>query len=605
MKIGFLYNFFRWSNEHFPLEILYEAILVALKDEKSIKLVNFAHEVKCRDDFFVGGVVPPVDEWWMFQEDLSSIENLQFTSKIFEVDIIIGFELSPAFCRLLSLRNIDYLNFYNAPIRFLPDLLWTVSTNSKRLAQRLNKWQYDVDNCEQYINRLRIKTAPHQRLLQRNFFSGNTAVVFAQMSADSSVLLNKKFRNLYDYKEEIARITESLDNVLFIPHPAGSSNIPFMKLIRYIGRGEICNFNSYALLCSDNVKKIISLSSSIGVEAELFDKEVFFMIGPALRTGGSMVAGDAYVYTIGHVFFQKDFWLDILGLSLHEVVEKKKNFVEKDFIRNLSWRWAYTDNYYADLDKTYIIGDNIEKLKEKGNAFGINLMPLTKCETIRFNQFRQEPLYWAKGLSGVEHDGRWSDGNITRFEFLIPPNQTEGSITFWVLPFVNEAIKRQRISLTTGNYYIGKFEMSSGRLSRISIPIRKDLLNDGSIELEFHFSDAGCPYDYGMSDDRRLLGLKFVSCQFTDEIIEGVAVEPLDANEKDVLITKLEDRYIAHEEYLNKMNKKMADKAIVDQRIGELANEIEGIEKRLNAISSSTLWKFFSALRNLKNGVKR
>lgn len=529
MKIGFLYNFFRWEKGHFVLELIFEAARTALKKEANIELINFSHLYEDRSCFFKSADIPEVENWFLYQEGLADVSQFEFDNDVFDVDFVIGFELSVALCDLLSQKKIKYINFNVHPVRFLPDLLWSVSTNSEAIAEVLSRYEISLNDVTEYVNDIIINTAVHQRVLQRRFIKQDAVAIFCQWDEDSSVLVNKKFENLYDYRDQIMNMTVDYQEILFVVHPGGSNLIPLYKLIKFLGRGRICNFNSYALLSNDRVKKVITLSSSIGVESRYWGKDVSFLIGPALRAGGTMVSQNDKSYTIGQDIFAKNFWFNLLGRGDGiSVLPQVKNMIPNR-VRRLIGKWAFDEDYSVKISDVFIIGALTRKEEKAIAEMGMISRSVPSDFLVDFRKKFDEFLYWSEGLSDRETDGRWIEKRVAKLEVLLPDCVSYGGhIKLRVIPYINEYAKKQDIIWNINNGKQGILHIEDVGIHEINIPIDEKIAAYGSARVAFLFPDAVRPCDLGLSEDRRLLSVKVVTCQYCAEYIEKAKVSVLE-----------------------------------------------------------------------------
>ena len=109
-----------------------------------------------------------------------------------------------------------------------------------------------------------------------------------------------------------------------------------------------------------------------------------------------------------------------------------------------------------------------------------------------------------KGLSTREDFGRWTDSNVTEFEFT-DPLPRKFNLVIKAGTSVNLVKKDFRVKVGK-NVFITKFQTQEASL--VSIPIITDGLTRSII---FDFGNIKSPYETGTGDDTRRLGLALIS----------------------------------------------------------------------------------------------
>jgi hypothetical protein len=544
MKVGFLHNLFRYEC-HIGLEVLYEIFESCISEYSDYEVEDFWQSGR---KIFLGDV----SHWEIYQEENAEISEEMFAPELFRKNLIIGFEIPPSICHLLTLKKIPYLNFFNHSVRFLPDLLWAVSTNSYFLAKRLRCWNIKLtqDNVQTYVNNIKIHTAG-QRIAQKFLLDKGTVVIFGQTKEDSSVLSAGRFMNLYDYRKEIKQIVGETRNIIIIPHPLENDYFSLVKLVQYLGRGIITNLNSYSVLSDENVTDIITLSSSIGVESRYFGKNVHFLLGEALRVGGSMVAGDAHVFTLGQDILKNIFWqslnlaqlaypknhfrfgsiYDNLILTISNTLNKNKLpcFSQKNYFRTIFGGWAFETIEKINLQSIFVRGIKMGNKRKLAKEKGMKVDCLENKKVIDFS--KDESLSWISidGFSGAEPDGRWTDGNIARVRIPNSKLYLKGYFCFIVEPFLSGGIVSQNGEVYVDGVKKGAFNLHINSKYHMLVP-NIQIANIDEIKIEFRFMNSKSPLELGVSDDSRKLSLKFLSCEYFDDSISAFQVIMQDSN---------------------------------------------------------------------------
>ena len=115
--------------------------------------------------------------------------------------------------------------------------------------------------------------------------------------------------------------------------------------------------------------------------------------------------------------------------------------------------------------------------------------------------------------SNPEPSGTWSDAKNANILFKID-DSIEGNLTLNIEaePFINEKHPEQKIDVLVNNKIIGQLMFKWGEeinlKNRIIIP-QEIAKSDDNLLITFNFHNAQSPFNLGLSDDRRLLGLMF------------------------------------------------------------------------------------------------
>lgn len=197
---------------------------------------------------------------------------------------------------------------------------------------------------------------------------------------------------------------------------------------------------------------------------------------------------------------------------------------------------SYIVNYDSKLNQKkqtfyyFTPGNTVNEIEEIEVAFDDNAHPKLKDNGIKLNL--QEKLhkintgdyinfmtdegisYMSTGLSGIEPDGRWSNGKKINIYFR--PGNIH-SITLLLHGFVTDKNRTQNVTLFLNQHKLGKISIEykkenpneftfnippsavqSGKINRLSFNINTPLLS---------------PKDLGINQDTRLLGLSFSGIQ--------------------------------------------------------------------------------------------
>ena len=200
--------------------------------------------------FMKSGINPSERYRRIISLDEISTESLSyFTDFLGNEDFVIGYELTDLFKNILSAQGVMYVNIWLHPVRFMDDELFMIETNSTEILERLKLFDYD-----------------------KNLFY---CIVFGQTQKDKTLRSNNGLLSLLNYKEQLLMLKKKYNKVLFSRHPYASNDHHIVSTLKQMGI-NIIKENSYKLLACDRLATVATISSSIGVEAYFFNKNVFY-----------------------------------------------------------------------------------------------------------------------------------------------------------------------------------------------------------------------------------------------------------------------------------------------------------------------------------------
>ncbi|CQR71120.1 hypothetical protein SOV_46270 [Sporomusa ovata DSM 2662] len=514
-QVVFLGDFLRSPHTHFAFRVLYRLLSNPIASVTGI-MPKFFYSLTSDFNSHIRKIeeldISTTQSWIQLQEE--TVELPQWIQSLLpsEGDLVIGFEIAPSMCIWLSKHGIPYMNFFVHPVRFLPDLLFAVSTNNNAISKVLHRWSFQLDCAYDYANVLRALCIGD--IADQAFIQSGTAMFVGQTSNDASVIQAGKTVKVRDYCARIQELTAQCSDILICPHPLGMAD-QMIYLLRNLGRGTIVNFNSYSLLSNENIKLVLTLSSSLGVEAKYFNKDVHFLLGEPLRPGGAMVASDANVHSLGHSILSVDFWKQIFGLN--RLIPKgncaTSEFKAPNLFRSLFGAWAY---------------DQLDPILRRKVSVQSTVVPPRPWKQINYNNLRKQVttidfrssgnsfLYTCDGFHAAEDWGTWVDGCCA--ELIIPSEAIcqPAFIQFKLQAYVNSLLPQQHIKVTVNKQAVTEFFISLSDNQPFLINLALPEQCDNFYLLQFEIPNAKSPQELGLSDETRKLGLGFIEAAFID-----------------------------------------------------------------------------------------
>ncbi len=195
------------------------------------------------------------------------------------VDMVVGFEIPVFLLRFLAQHGIMFLDVAIDPVRFARDLFLSVRTNCAALERLLQRNEVDEEIIRTDAALLR-GYATRQGGGTIGDPQSRVAVFFGQTVVDRSLIRDGKLMRPADFALEFIKAAEGCDVLLLRPHPLEPDGAQLETLQRQIPAASKTSASSYALLASENVHHVASLSSSLITEAKYFSKAASAFVVP-------------------------------------------------------------------------------------------------------------------------------------------------------------------------------------------------------------------------------------------------------------------------------------------------------------------------------------
>ncbi|MDP2875637.1 MAG: hypothetical protein Q8O00_05585 [Holophaga sp.] len=263
-----------------------------------------------REFFRLSGLAFDKDSRFLpFLEEEVSEASLSFLSAHFGPDtFLVAYELSEPTRQILERIGIPFLDVWLHPVRYTDDLLFGFYASDRSVHQELASFNVDPDLFFLYADRIKVETALCDLLPALRpdsaFFAGQTPT-------DKALLQGKRMLSVLDYKAEFAALCRSHPQVYFSKHPhVRSLDDEILHFLSEFGNVEVCSHPAYLLLSSDRIKRVMTVSSSVGVEARYFGKPTTILFKPVINLG-DRYENREYI-SVFHEFLSPHFWSQIL-----------------------------------------------------------------------------------------------------------------------------------------------------------------------------------------------------------------------------------------------------------------------------------------------------
>lgn len=270
-----------------------------------------------RSTFFaLSGQVLPLEETHAhFNVNAINNESLIYLEKFLSNTFVIGYELSEQTKKILDAIDVKYVDIWLHPIRFLDDNFYAYYSSDSNIRTQLNRYNLPEDTYYLYADKLKIQSYmgwdKFHNAIDKALID-NSCLFVGQTLTDKAVCRDGTMLTVLNFEEEFTRLTKEFDHVYFSPHPMikgdYSSQLEFLKQFDNV---SIIKEPGYKLLCSDKIKKVVAISSSLVYEARFFNKATEFFFRPIVPISSNGGEDGKYI-SIFNKLHSSSFWADIL-----------------------------------------------------------------------------------------------------------------------------------------------------------------------------------------------------------------------------------------------------------------------------------------------------
>jgi predicted HAD superfamily hydrolase len=333
------------SNLPWLADILYRPIKNALniKIDKFFSQESGEHGFSKKTFFNFSGIKCS-DAQIQFSFEFAKIneKSIQYLSVFISRDtLIIGYELSLSTRELLDKHGYTYVDIWLHPIRFLDDILFAFSSNNSKIFQKLKKFNIDESVYYLYADRFKISTYKGFKRYNSLRLKENSALFIGQTMEDKAILKDGIMLNITHFAQRMSDLAKQYSIIYYSRHPFAKNDENVMKYISANPSISTINDPAYVLLAQKEIIKVISISSSVALEAKYFDKDVEFLYKPVIDFSKKRGL-EAYI-TVLQDFISPHFWSHILSPVMNvNTCKEVKFFVQKDKLRDmLGFYWSY------------------------------------------------------------------------------------------------------------------------------------------------------------------------------------------------------------------------------------------------------------------------
>jgi len=368
-KVGIAYDFFRspllgqWDGEtngRWLNRLLSPMIGFAGGQTHFLSEKGAAPQIAVGEALHLGAVAGTTEGWAQAYAGTAALGRVY--EPLREYDLIVGYELAPSLMRFLSAAGIPFLEFSIDPIRFAGDLFFAVRCNHEPWVKELEAREVrDQDLLPEVgLFRSRLERAEWERTGGIPPGGPNATLFVGQADVDASLVVGGSLQRVSEHFERLKMMVPPEQAVLLKPHPFGHTHADVRFLHHHLPSAMLCNDNVYGLLHSPAIQQVITLSSGVAREAELFGKPSVRLITPdgdSARLGPNVVSRS---YRLNFRDLDVRFWSRVLfGKSL--APRTLTHSISSGALRrSLGVSWAFSENGVMPAERRASLEEPIE-----------------------------------------------------------------------------------------------------------------------------------------------------------------------------------------------------------------------------------------------------
>lgn len=336
----------QFSNRRWLIDILKRPIYLAtqIKVTSFFSSLNDEERISRKTFFELSGIELDIDET-QFWYDFSKInsKSLDYVKKyLCEEDLVIGYELSEQTRNVLNAIGVKYIDIWLHPVRFYDDILFAFNSNVDGIRGQLKNYHVSEENFYLYGARLKVQGYKGWDKSPLSI-EENSALFVGQTLNDKAIKRNGKNLSILDFKDQIESACKKYNVVYYSRHPyvkRGDEEI--LKYVASNPKMKLIDCPAYLALMSGKIKEVLSISSSVAIEAKYFDVKSTILFKPIV---GFYPKDRSGYYSLCQSFVNPVFWKNILGPVMKtQDCESVEFFDKKDKIRDmLAFYWSYKE----------------------------------------------------------------------------------------------------------------------------------------------------------------------------------------------------------------------------------------------------------------------
>ena len=299
-------------------------------------------------DFYGFFDIQPDETGWfeIYAAEPIPAKALDYIEGTFSDNLVIGYELPDIFLRAFEQLGIFYVDFTIHPVRYLDDIFFAVRSNNTKVRDALTIVAADEYAFWAYAG-IRKATMAQMEPLE---LEPNSCLFVGQTEVDRSLICRGKFLTCADFESEIDDIGGRYNKIYVKPHPYAKDKHAISEYLNNACEVELIDENIYRLLSDQSIGEVVTLSSSVALEAKYFGKKskAFFNEGLSLYERDSDQDDSFRFFPIIGDYWDISFWQSLLSPFVPLAEQQKGSIapVANRLRTSLGYYWGhnFTEN---------------------------------------------------------------------------------------------------------------------------------------------------------------------------------------------------------------------------------------------------------------------
>lgn len=257
--------------------------------------------------------IQPVETGWfeIYAAEPIPTKALDYIAGTFRDNLVIGYELPDIFLRAFDQLGIFYVDFTIHPVRYLDDIFFAVRSNNTKVRDALKTFAADEYTFWVYAG-IRKATMAQMEPLE---LEPNSCLFVGQTEVDRSLIRQGELLTCANYASEIVDIGRRHKKIYVKPHPYAKDKQAISEYLDNACDVELIDENIYRLLADRNIDEVVTLSSSVAMEARYFGKKstAFYREGLDLFEMGPEQQDSFRFFPIIGDYWDIGFWQALLS----------------------------------------------------------------------------------------------------------------------------------------------------------------------------------------------------------------------------------------------------------------------------------------------------
>ncbi len=207
--------------------------------------------------------------WAAIYEDLDCTTTAGAIVQALESSLVIGFEMPPYLIRILTDASIPYVDLGIHPIRYLPDYIFGIRSNSSAIHERIVKSRIPEAVFTDFA---RISAARTVRVMRGWRPQAGSALFLGQIEVDASLIHKGRVFDIGDVEAQLLELLQSYPKIYYKFHPHRKEKASVEKFLKAHPSFAVADVNIYDGLACPEFLLVCSLSSGALLEAKRFGK---------------------------------------------------------------------------------------------------------------------------------------------------------------------------------------------------------------------------------------------------------------------------------------------------------------------------------------------